>query len=92
MDYERVYGERRDELQELEVLHFERPVLLFLFFPFVHDLAQLAGMLPAEGFLEGNEERVGFRITQRHSNPGDRLDEGPVPAYRNDKRYDDETL
>ena len=92
VDHGGINGKGRDELQELEMLHFERGLLLFRFLPFVHHFAQLAGVLPAEGFLQGDEERVGFRIAQRHSNPGDRLDEGPVPAYRNDKRYDDETL
>jgi len=55
-DHERINRERRDKLQEVEVLHFEHRVLLFLFFPFIHDLAQLAGMPPAEGFLQGDEE------------------------------------
>ena len=61
-------------------------VLLFLsFLALLDDFAEIAGMLAVEGHFQRLRERRIPRVADGHANPRDRLEDGPVPAHREDE-------
>ena len=51
-----------------------------------HDLAQLARMLAVKSFSQRFLEGGLLGIIHRHADPGDRLEDGPLPTHRQDER------
>jgi hypothetical protein len=65
-------------------------LLLFGLFALGHHETDFAGMSTIEGFDDRLFDRAVLGVFENHSDPGDRLQHGPLSANREDQRADNQ--